>query len=192
MGRIFVNAIEFLLAGITLHFMLPMAIDFWDYQVNLSGNEIFQKLRKRVTVARSVQARSTPIALPDSGKAREVIRSAVKYLDVPYVWGGKNYSGVDCSGLMFAAFGDIGIHLQRSAERQFTIGAFVRSMDELVAGDLIFFQESWAAKPTHVGLCIGGKKMIHASSKLQRVVIRNYDINYYRRRFIGGRRILGR
>lgn len=192
MGRIFVNAFEFILAGITLHFLLPMAIDFWDYQVHLSGNEIFQNLRRQVTSARGHSRNRVPLTLPDSGKAREVVQSAAKYLDVPYVWGGENFSGVDCSGLTFASFGDIGIHLQRSAESQFKIGAFVNSMDDLAAGDLIFFQESWATKPTHVGLCIGGKKMIHASSQLQRVVIRNYDIPYYHRRFIGGRRILGK
>ncbi len=192
MGRLIVNFFEFLLAGITLHFILPTMIDTWDFNINFNGKTALKAIQRQLKELQTRPSRNVAMNLPDSGMALAVVQSAALFLDTPYVYGGTSQSGVDCSGLIFAAYKNVGISLRRVAADQYKYGKIVPSMSQLAAGDLIFFQESWASKPTHVGLCIGSNKMIHASSKLKRVVIRNYDISYYRKRFIGGRRILGR
>ena len=55
-------------------------------------------------------------------------------------------------------------------------------------GDLVFFR-TYASFPSHVGIYLGGNRMIHASSRDRRVVISSVDTPYYRSRFIGAKRV---
>jgi hypothetical protein len=55
-------------------------------------------------------------------------------------------------------------------------------------GDLLFFR-TYARFPSHVGIYLGDGKMIHASSRSRRVVVTSIDHPYYRKRFIGAKRI---
>jgi hypothetical protein len=59
---------------------------------------------------------------------------------------------------------------------------------DLQKGDLVFFQ-TYAQFPSHVGIYLGNRKMIHASSRDRRVVISSMDTPYYTSRFLGARRI---
>jgi hypothetical protein len=59
---------------------------------------------------------------------------------------------------------------------------------DLQKGDLVFFQ-TYANFPSHVGIYLGNRKMIHASSRDRRVVISTMDTPYYTSRFLGARRI---
>ena len=85
-----------------------------------------------------------------------VVGIAMRYLGVPYVWGGASPSGFDCSGLVMYAFAQIGVSLPHSSYAQFGMGAPV-SMSQLQPGDLVFF-----AGASHVGIYIGGGQFIHA------------------------------
>jgi hypothetical protein len=59
---------------------------------------------------------------------------------------------------------------------------------DLQKGDLVFFQ-TYAQFPSHVGIYLGNRKMIHASSRERRVVISSMDTPYYTSRYLGARRV---
>ncbi len=84
------------------------------------------------------------------------------YLGTPYLWGGKNPMGIDCSGLTQVCFQACGKRLLRDASQQVTQGVVVPSIDDVRPDDLCFFGPS-VDKITHVGMAIGGGRIIHSS-----------------------------
>ena len=102
-----------------------------------------------------------------------VIREAMKYVGVPYLWGGASPNGVDCSGLALLAYRFCGVNLPRNASQQARLGDMLKVrngedfvLDSLQAGDLLFFgswREDGSAKVTHVGIYIGDGRFIHSS-----------------------------
>ena len=88
-----------------------------------------------------------------------VVADAQRYLGVPYVWGGTSpSSGFDCSGLVQHVFADMGVTLPRTSEEQATVGQAVPSLAQAQPGDLVFY----GSPAYHVGIYIGGGKMINA------------------------------
>jgi cell wall-associated NlpC family hydrolase len=103
---------------------------------------------------------------PSSSTARaEVIAYTTARLGAPYVWGGTGpYAvGYDCSGLMMNAFRSVGIPLPRTSQEQFAWGPQIPASD-LQPGDLVFFagSDGTPQAPGHVGLYIGGGRIIQA------------------------------
>jgi cell wall-associated NlpC family hydrolase len=96
----------------------------------------------------------TTIAPPNAHGG--VVGIAMRYLGVPYVWGGSSPSGFDCSGLVVYAFAQIGVSLPHSSYSQYGMGTPV-SIGQLQPGDLVFFSGA-----SHVGIYIGGGQFIHA------------------------------
>ena len=99
-----------------------------------------------------------------TGTGAEVVGAATKYLGVPYKWGGTDpATGLDCSGFTQRVFADLGISIPRTSSQQATAGRPVASLAEAQPGDLVFFDNSSGrAGIDHVGLYIGGGKMIAA------------------------------
>jgi cell wall-associated NlpC family hydrolase len=102
--------------------------------------------------------------------AQTVISSALSFVGTPYQWGGTTKQGMDCSGLIITAFQTAGLKIPRVAGDQAKIGSVVE-IDELMAGDLVFFTDKPGNTPiTHVGLVVQpqyDKKsviFVHASS----------------------------
>jgi cell wall-associated NlpC family hydrolase len=118
----------------------------------------------------------------------QVTRTALRYVGVPYVWGGTSFSGVDCSGFVQSVFEHNGISLPRTADSQFEVGHPVK-MRNLRAGDLVFF-ETYAAGASHVGIYLGGGQFVHASSS-NGVRVDYLTEEYYAARYIGARRLGG-
>jgi cell wall-associated NlpC family hydrolase len=95
----------------------------------------------------------------------EVVGIALKYVGVPYVWGGSSPAGFDCSGLTQYVFAEAGIQLPRTSRTQFAVGAYVPSnrLDLLRAGDLVFFGfDADANRIHHVGIYVGDGNFLHA------------------------------
>ncbi|MGW6457616.1 NlpC/P60 family protein, partial [Streptomyces sp. NPDC055078] len=90
-------------------------------------------------------------------KADKVLAFARGQLGKPYVWGATGPGSYDCSGLTQAAWRAAGVDLPRTTWDQVKIGQRVAAED-LLPGDLVFFYDDIS----HVGLYIGGGKMIHA------------------------------
>jgi len=111
-----------------------------------------------------------------------VVGIAMRYLGVPYVWGGSTPRGFDCSGFVSYVFAQIGVSLPHSSYSQFGMGAAV-SISQLQPGDLVFFTGA-----SHVGIYIGGGQFIHAPHTGDVVKISSLS-GYYSSNFAGGRRI---
>ncbi|NLO83696.1 MAG: endopeptidase Spr, partial [Clostridiales bacterium] len=117
-----------------------------------------------------------------SGKGSDVVAYAMKFLGVRYVYGANGPNAFDCSGFTCYVYRHFGINLPRTSYQQRSVGVAV-SRSNLAPGDLVLF-------PGHVGIYIGNNKFIHASSGSRKVIITSLDSSYYRKRFIGGRRVL--
>ena len=128
------------------------------------------------------------IAGNTTSKADKIIATAKKYIGVPYVWGGESPSGFDCSGFVQYVFKVHGISLNRTTETQYKHGSYV-SKSNLKPGDLVFFQNTYRAGISHVGINIGNGQFIHASSS-KGVTISNLSSSYYTSHYYGARRIL--
>lgn len=98
-----------------------------------------------------------------------------KYLNTPYLWGGRSPFGIDCSGFTQMVFKFIGIHLKRDAYQQVDAGRLVNLITEAHEGDLAFF-ENTEGKITHVGIITEDQRIIHASGKVRIDRIDNYGI----------------
>jgi cell wall-associated NlpC family hydrolase len=100
-----------------------------------------------------------PVTGPGVGTATGagLVEAARKYLGVPYVWGGEDSSGMDCSGLLQRAFADLGVRVPRTAREQMTLGTPVRSLADAQPGDLIVQRAGG-----HIGIYAGNGRMIHA------------------------------
>jgi cell wall-associated NlpC family hydrolase len=86
---------------------------------------------------------------------RKLATEAIKFLGVPYLWGGISPLGFDCSGLVQTICARFGIAVPRDTDKQIRIGKQVQDMETRV-GDLLFFKR-------HVGFALGQKRIIHAS-----------------------------
>lgn len=117
-----------------------------------------------------------------------LIMNIIKYLGVPYVWGGNTINGLDCSGFTKLVFREaFSIELFRVARDQFTQGEVVPRFEDLQFGDLIFFDTRPSSRPGHVGIYLGHGLFAHASTK-QGVIVSSFDTKYYRDKYMGGRR----
>jgi len=110
--------------------------------------------------------------LPSTGANADLQRSdlitiAQTLLNAPYLWGGKNAMGMDCSGFTQVVYATFGVNLLRNAREQMTQGVLVPSLAEAQPGDLAFFdhadRDPKATNISHVGLLLDNKKIIHCS-----------------------------
>jgi len=117
------------------------------------------------------------------------VRTAMAYRGAPYRRGSSLPSrGFDCSGLVYRVLMSNGIRPPRTSAGQYHLGTPV-PRSELRPGDLVFFGGTYRSGISHVGIYIGGNKFIHAAHPGKGVCITSLDSSYYRRRFVGARRI---
>ncbi|MFZ2172558.1 MAG: bifunctional lytic transglycosylase/C40 family peptidase [Rhodococcus sp. (in: high G+C Gram-positive bacteria)] len=101
-----------------------------------------------------------------AGGTSRVLDAAMRFIGLPYVWGGGNINGpsgggFDCSGLTsFAFYAATGITLPRTSETQWRVGTEI-PLSEAKPGDLLF--GNWqAGGPGHVAIYAGNGQMLHA------------------------------
>ena len=134
------------------------------------------------SISQTVSIQAPPAGTPPPSQYGGVVGIAMRYLGVPYVWGGASPSGFDCSGLVMYAYAQIGVSLPHSSYAQYGYGSPV-SRGDLQPGDLVFFDGLG-----HVGIYIGGGSFIHAPHTGDVVKISSMT-GWYASTFVGGRRL---
>ena len=123
-----------------------------------------------------------------SGKGSTVVETAKKYLGAKYVYGASGPNSFDCSGFTSYVFKLHGVSLSRTAKGQYSNGTAV-SRANLQPGDLVMFGPS-ASGINHVGIYIGGGKIIHAENPSSGVTIDTINSGYYNKNYVGARRVI--
>lgn len=113
----------------------------------------------------------------------DVVATAKKYLGVPYVFGGEDANGVDCSGLVQRVFKDLGIDVPRLVSGQSTLGTEVASLKDAKPGDLIVNDTGG-----HIAIYLGDNKILYAPKPGDRVKIN--DVYYPESQIVTIRRVV--
>ena len=132
----------------------------------------------------------------------DLVQTCMRFLGVPYMWGGTSIKNVDCSGLTRSVFFANGVLLPRNASQQGRIGEEVRifkdgkvDWSELLPGDLVLWgrkaQGDLPEKATHVSMYIGDGRFIHASGTVRISSLDRSAPDFYDREPLCARRVVG-
>ena len=120
-------------------------------------------------------------------KGDRIISRARTMIGTPYVSGGRNPGGFDCSGLVQWAYKREGISLPRTAREQSQVGTRITDVDAMRAGDIVAFRHP--RRGYHTGIYVGDGKFIHSPHRRDRVKISSLNDPYFRTTFLGARRV---
>ncbi len=95
-----------------------------------------------------------------------MIEFAQKFMDTPYLWGGRSIFGIDCSGFVQICARAAGKILPRDASQQIQEGELVYFLPEIQPGDLAFFGNE-DGKIVHVGMMLDTEHILHASGQVR-------------------------
>jgi hypothetical protein len=139
---------------------------------------------------------STPL-FPEKEVLKDLIPLNMRIVSTAREFKGLNYSfgsnriasGLDCSSFVQKIYGFYGVKLPRVSSQQFQYGKSIDRIDQLVPGDLVFF-ETYRPGPSHVGIYSDKVNyFIHAGSSLG-VTESNIYSDYFRDRYYGAKRVL--
>ncbi|MDQ6888017.1 MAG: C40 family peptidase [Gemmatimonadota bacterium] len=122
----------------------------------------------------------------------DLLRTARRFVGVPYRLGGETPRAFDCSGFVRYAFAQHGIVLPRTGHEQAALG-WAPSVGDLEPGDLLFFWGGSGAQ--HIAIYAGGDSIIHASARSGRVRLDHFGgtsarPSWFGQRLIAIRRVL--
>jgi cell wall-associated NlpC family hydrolase len=92
--------------------------------------------------------------------------TAMKFINSPYIWGGRIPSGIDCSGFTQLVYKLQGKPILRDSWQQAKAGTEVSFIDETKPGDLVLFDDE-RRKISHVGMILSRGLVIHASGRVR-------------------------
>lgn len=129
---------------------------------------------------------------PDSVNNIRLYSFIDAWLYTPYLWGGTTRQGIDCSAFMQRLLADVyDIHIPRTSIQQFftnNVEPF-GSRHYLREGDLVFFTTTKEKLISHVGMYLGNRMFVNASSTYG-VSIANMDNDYWKRRYVASGRVI--
>ena len=140
----------------------------------------------RATRLLHVQKFASGIASRGAAMASTLTRHAMRFLGVPYSFGGTSAYGFDCSGYVQHVFALMGRSLPRTADAQYFAGKSFAGQPR--AGDLVFFH-TYERGVSHVGIALGGDRFVHASSS-HGVMVSTLHDSYWGARYLGAKRVV--
>jgi len=167
------------------------SIDFQSWEDDDEENPLDESSIDISAVLSKIRASTDLVdsSLTNTTPKERMLMEIIKYINTPYKFGGNSQNGIDCSAFTQNVFSNgLDVMLLRSARQQYTQGYPIRNRENLIFGDLVFFNTRRAVRPGHVGIYIGDDLFAHASSA-KGVIISSLDLKYYSKRYIGGRRI---
>ncbi|MCM1348995.1 MAG: C40 family peptidase [Firmicutes bacterium] len=143
-------------------------------QVTTSGNKKSDRKTSKPAPVKHIDvaaATKNPIT-------KTLLKEADSWIGTPYVWGGNDRKGVDCSGFVTQVYlKALEISLPRTSEKQMQYCSPIDKKD-LLPGDLVFFTVRGGDRVGHVGIYIGNGNMVHSSSS-KGVVITPLSTPYF-------------
>jgi gamma-D-glutamyl-L-lysine dipeptidyl-peptidase len=132
------------------------------------------------------------ILLPESQK---VFETAVRFINTPYLWGGRSVFGYDCSGFVQTVLKIHGVSIQRETIQQVFAGQEIPALKNAIPGDLAFFCND-EGSIHHVGMVLPDSQIIHCSGwvrvdQLDEDGIFNRERGVYTHRLKEVRRVTG-
>ena len=109
---------------------------------------------------------SMVISAPREMNQEKLLQTVRFFINIPYLWGGKNALGMDCSGFTQVVMSLFGKSLLRNAGEQVTQGQEIAQLKNVQAGDLVFFDHE-DGKISHVGIAIDAERVIHCSGRVK-------------------------
>ncbi len=123
-----------------------------------------------------LQAKNLPLTFKYSGNIWQAAKQTIGLttinhlisfcMNTGYLWGGRSVFGIDCSGFVQTIFKMMGISLLRDAKDQALQGTEVTFLQEVIAGDVAFFDDA-EGKITHVGILLDQYSIAHASGNVR-------------------------
>ncbi|MGF9816338.1 lysozyme family protein [Bacillus toyonensis] len=121
---------------------------------------------------------------PANAKFNEIMALVTPYDGYPYVWAGRAPPNFDCSGLIEWSYNKVGIRISGTAESMYNATVPV---DNPAPGDLVFFQGTYKAGISHIGIYIGNNKMFNAGGT--HLHYADLSQKYWADHFVGIRRV---
>ncbi|WP_335870589.1 C40 family peptidase [Bacillus sp. 2205SS5-2] len=114
----------------------------------------------------------------------DLISFAKSFMNTPYVWGGSTPAGFDCSGFIYYVFKETGHSVTRgSSQTHYNRSYYI---NDPVPGDLVFFENTYKAGISHVGIYIGENSFIHSGNN--GVEITSLSNSYWKSKFASFKR----
>lgn len=134
-------------------------------------------------------AQTTPVSNPAPPAATDtvgkIVETAKSLVGTPYVWGGSTASGFDCSGFIYYVYNQAGIKIPRTSTTGYDSRSYDISTPQI--GDLVFFENTYRAGISHMGIYIGNNQFIHAGG--DQVQITSLSNSYWSKHYAGFKRL---
>ena len=139
------------------------------------GSEIFSLSEDRKSFFAGNEKYDSVEAVEVAATGDSISATALRFLNAPYLWGGKTLAGLDCSGLTQIVYKLHKIRIPRDSYEQAERGITIDFLSDALPGDLLFFDDK-SGKINHVGLYYDDGKIIHCSGKVRIDVIDHQGI----------------
>ena len=153
-----------------------------------SGNATANGSTSGTTANTKPSTGSSTGSAPVSVSGQAIVTEAQKYLGVRYVSGGASPSGFDCSGFVYYVLKQLGYSPYRTPADQYKMGTYVAKGD-LKPGDIVFFQNTYRAGISHVGIYVGNGQFIHSPNSRSTVSYSDLTTGYWSNHYYGARRV---
>jgi len=158
----------------------------WKYNPSAS---YVNRVKKYATLFAQPLYRTVPVVA--TGKMKDLIQGAISLKGVTqYVFGGNSFpNALDCSSFTQQLYKRyLGVSLPRTTDQQIKVGTPV-NRNELKPGDLVFFQNTYRAGVSHVGIYMGNGTFIHNQSTEKDVQISKLSDGYWNAHYLTARRV---